>query len=187
MSCGILVAPELQQAFTASTVGVLPAHPSPANRGGCDVYPMKKEDLYARMMHTPDDPERARVRAILRETWKQLLPLHKALIDAASVAYSESGREISGPTHRLQLLQEDPFFAWIRPLTSLIVEIDTLARIDFAEEDIAGVAGKLERLFGSEADMEFSERYLPLLQTEVDVAIGHAAMRQALLKLVEQD
>jgi hypothetical protein len=33
---------------------------------------MKKEDLYARMMHTPDDPARAELRASLREVWKQL-------------------------------------------------------------------------------------------------------------------
>src|SRR5215210_6158592 len=70
-------------------------NPSPANRGGVIfrsrtrfASPMKKEDLYARMMHTPDDPARAELRAALRDAWKQLMPLHRALIDAASAEYS---------------------------------------------------------------------------------------------------
>jgi len=64
---------------------------------------MKKEDVYARMMHTPDDPERAELRAALRETWKQLLPLHRALIDSAREEYTAGGAPLNGPGHLLQL------------------------------------------------------------------------------------
>ncbi len=143
---------------------------------------MKKEDFYARTMHTPDDPPRAALRAALRDTWKQLLPLHRALIDAASEEYKVDGT-VNGPTHLLQLLQEDPFFTWLKPLTSLIVDIDTMSRTDFERTDVDAVVARIERLFGASADADFAARYIPVLQRDVDVAIGHAAIRQILRRL----
>src|SRR5205085_12267819 len=50
-------------------------NPSPANRGGV-IFPMRKEDIYARTMHTRDDPERAELRDALRELSRSLIPLH---------------------------------------------------------------------------------------------------------------
>jgi hypothetical protein len=119
---------------------------------------MKKEDVYARMMHTPDDPVRAELRAALRDAWKQLLPLHRALIDAASVDYSASVAPVSGPGHLLKLLQEEPFFEWLRPLTSLIVDIDSASRTDFEREDVDALVKRIERLFGASADAAFAAR-----------------------------
>lgn len=145
---------------------------------------MKKEDLYARMMHTPDDPQRAQLRAALRDAWKQLLPLHRALIDTAGAEYAITVGPVSGPTHLLRLLQEDPFFEWLRPMTTLIVDIDTLSRTDFERADVDAIAARLERLFGNTADPDFSAKYVPVLQGNVDVAIAHAAVRQILLRLL---
>jgi hypothetical protein len=145
---------------------------------------MKKEDFYARMMHTPDDPHRAELRAALRDAWKQLLPLHRALIDSASADYAATVAPVSGPNHLLQLLQEDPFFAWLRPMTTLIVDIDSLARMDFERADVDRIAERLERLFGSAAQAEFTEKYVPILQRDVDVAVAHAAIRRLLARLL---
>ncbi|HYI09511.1 MAG TPA: hypothetical protein VEK57_10625 [Thermoanaerobaculia bacterium] len=144
---------------------------------------MKKEDVYARMMHTPDDPARAELRATLRDTWKQLLPLHRALIDSASAEYGAAVGAVSGPNHLLQLLQEDPFFAWLKPLTSLIVDLDSLARTDFERADVDAMVKRIEQHFGSTPDAEFAARYVPVLQRDVDVAIAHAAIRQLLRRL----
>jgi len=139
---------------------------------------MKKEDVYARMMHTPDDPERAGLRAALRETWKQLLPLHRALIDSARDEYTATVGPLTGPGQLLQLLQEDPFFTWLKPLTSLIVDIDSMSRTDFERADVDGIVTRIEHLFGTTADPGFTARYVPVLQRDVDVAIAHAAIRQ---------
>ncbi|MDP9191805.1 MAG: hypothetical protein M3P06_08900 [Acidobacteriota bacterium] len=144
---------------------------------------MKKEDVYARMMHTPDDPERAGLRTSLREAWKQLLPLHRALIDSARDEYAAGIAPLSGPGHLLQLLQDDPFFTWLKPLTSLIVDIDTMSRTDFERADVDGIVSRIEQLFGSAADPGFTARYVPILQRDVDVAIAHAALRQITGKL----
>jgi hypothetical protein len=145
---------------------------------------MKKEDLYARMMHTPDDPARAELRAALRDAWKQLMPLHRALIDAASAEYSASIAPVSGPTHLLRLLQEDPFFEWLRPLTSIIVDLDTMSRTDFERADVDAIAARLDRHFGNNADAVFTARYVPLLQRDIDVAAGHANLRRILQRLL---
>jgi hypothetical protein len=145
---------------------------------------MKKEDLYARMMHTPDDPVRAELRAALRDLWKQLMPMHRALIDAAKEEYAVNVGPVTGPTHMLQLLQEDPYFEWLRPMTSLIVDVDSLSRTDFQRTDVDAIVARLEQLFGHNADPAFAAHYVPLLQREIDVAAGHASIRKLLKRLL---
>jgi hypothetical protein len=145
---------------------------------------MKKEDVYARMMHTPDDPARAELRAALRELWKQLMPMHRALIDAARDEYVATGAPVNGPTHLLQLIQEEPFFEWLRPMTSLIVDVDSLSRTDFERSDVDAIAARVERLFGATAEPAFAARYVPILQRDVDVAGGHASIRRLVKRLL---
>ena len=144
---------------------------------------MRKEDFFARTMHTPDDPARAELRAALRELSKHLLPLHRALIESAKGEYSETVAPVSGPGHLLQLLNDDAFFAWLKPFTSLIVDIDEMARVDFTRADSDAIAERVERLFGTATEGGISDRYLPLLQRDVDAAIAHAGIRQALARL----
>lgn len=144
---------------------------------------MRKEDFYARTMHTPDDPARAAQRSALRDLWKQLLPLHRALIEAARAEYTSSIAPVGGPTHLLQLLNDDPFFAWLKPLTGVIVEIDEMSRVDFEKPQVEALLTRVRGIFGADADSAFGSRYLPLLQRDVDVAIAHAAIRQILARL----
>jgi len=143
---------------------------------------MRKEEFFARTMHTPDDPARAEQRVTLREMSRHLLPLHRALIESARADYAATVAPVNGPGHLLQLLNEDPFFAWLKPLTSLIVDIDEMARVDFTPGEFDAIAARIERLFGTAPDAEFSGHYVPLLQREVDVAIAHAALRQILTR-----
>lgn len=144
---------------------------------------MRKEDFYARTMHTPDDPERAGQRAALRDLWKHLLPLHRALIDAARDEYAATVGPVSGPTHLLRLLNEDPFFSWLKPMTSIIVDIDEMSRTDFDRAALEALLARVRAIFAAEADAAFVSRYLPLLQRDVDVTIAHAAVRQILARL----
>jgi hypothetical protein len=144
---------------------------------------MRKEDFYARTMHTPDDPARAAQRSGLRDLWKQLLPLHRALIESAKAEYTASIAPVGGPTHLLQLINDDPFFAWLKPLTAVIVEIDEMSRTDFDNPQLEAVLARVRGIFGAGADSPFGSRYLPLLQRDVDAAIAHAAIRQILSRL----
>jgi len=145
--------------------------------------PIDRKAFFARTMHTPDSPERAELRAALRELSKALLPLHRALIEAARDDYAFAYGKSVGPAQLLQLVTDDPFFAWLKPMTALIVEIDEMARVDFEAEAARALARRVEQLFGSGADAAFGERYVQLLQREVDVAIAHAAIRRALARL----
>jgi len=145
---------------------------------------LDKKSFYARTMHTPDTPERAALRGALRDVSKALLPLHRALIDAAKDDYAFAVAPVK-PSQLLQLLTDDPFFAWLKPLTSLIVDIDEMARTDFEPPDIAGIAERVDRLFGAKPDEAFAAQYVPMLQRSIDVAIGHATLRKAAARLRE--
>ena len=144
---------------------------------------MDKKAFYARTMHTPDDPARAALRASLRDFSKNLLPLHRALINAARDDYTFAFGEEVTPNQLLQLMQADPFFEWLKPVTALIVDIDEMARTDFEPTDYAAIVARVDRLFGSSVDGEFAEKYVPILQRDVEVAIAHAALRPSIAKL----
>ena len=93
------------------------------------------------------------VRDSLVEVRRGLLRLHKALIDAERIDF-ERGR---GPVTNAQLLQaliEEPFFAWLRPFSGLIVEIDEALA---AREPISKPAARA-----------FVERVRELVATPVD-------------------
>lgn len=141
--------------------------------------PIDRNAFFARTMHTPDDPARAELRAALRDVSKALLPLHRALIQAARDDYMFATGQSVTPAQLLQLVTDDPFFAWLKPMTALIVEIDEMVRVDFEPDAARALAARVERLF----EGEFNERYVPLLQRDVDVAMAHAAIRRALAKL----
>lgn len=141
-----------------------------------------KKKFFERTMHSPDDEARAAQRTALREISKKLIPLHRALIEELRVEYSAAVEPVDQPTRLLRLISEDPFFAWIKPMTTLIVDIDEMARRDFETADIQAIAKRVDSLFGS-GDSEFSERYKAILQRSVDVAAGHAGLRAALSRL----
>ena len=76
---------------------------------------------------TPPLPRRDRspdpVRDHLKEVRRGLLRLHKALIDAERAVWERDTGPVSNGRF-LQALIEDPFFAWLRPFSGLIVEVD---------------------------------------------------------------
>jgi hypothetical protein len=144
---------------------------------------MDKKAFFARTMHSPDDPVRAKQRAALRDLSQALLPLHRSLIEAAKNDYAFAHGPVTGPTHLLRLLGEDPFFEWLKPVTALIVDIDEMVRVDFDAADIARIAERVNALFNGGGNAAFAEHYVPILQRDVDVTMGHAAVRQAMTRL----
>ena len=141
---------------------------------------MNRDEFYARTMHTPDDPVRAARRSTLREISRLLLPLHRSLIEAARGDFAFAYQAVEKPSHLLQLLNEHPFFAWLKPMTSLIVDIDEMSRTDFEPVQYEEIVKRVESLVGNGGNADFAAHYVPMLQRDVDVAIAHAALRQAL-------
>lgn len=54
----------------------------------------------------------------------QALTLHKQMIDEARVRYETQHGRVIAPGEMLRLVAFDPEFAWLKPLTGLILEMD---------------------------------------------------------------
>jgi hypothetical protein len=113
----------------------------------------------------------------LQEARNALLNLHKALVDAERVRYEKVVGEIKSPGHFLQLLTGDPWFAWLHPLSQLIVSMDEA--IDGKEPLTAITADSLFRqarvlLVPREKADGFAGNYFEALQNDPAVVLAHA-------------
>jgi hypothetical protein len=110
-----------------------------------------------------------------------LLALHKALLDSERVTYEQAIGPIQSPNHFLQLLTRDPWFAWLQPLSQLIVAMDEAldAKEPVADADIAALTTEAGRLLlPSETGEGFSRHYFEALQRDPDVLMAHADVRK---------
>ena len=109
---------------------------------------------------------------------KAALDLHKVLLDAVRVDYERAHGRIEAPAELLRLVTNDPTFAWLRPLSQLIVAIDDCAEDPDADpREAAALRGELSRLLDSP---HFQPQYLDCLQRAPDVVLAHARLRQQL-------
>jgi hypothetical protein len=118
-------------------------------------------------------PERL---ARLREA---LLPLHKALVDSERVSYEQNIGTIPSANHFLKLLTDDPWFAWLHPLSELIVTMDEALDSKAKTPLSADLASALvkrtaELLVAAEAGEGFARNYFDALQRDPDVVMAHA-------------
>lgn len=125
----------------------------------------------------PSTPEPEGIRKRLTDLRHALLKLHKTLVDSERVGYEKTIGKIQSPNHFLQLLTNDPWFAWLRPLSQLIVAMDealdakeplTAAKVD------ALVRQSKQLLVASENSDGFSGHYFNALQRDPDVVLMHA-------------
>lgn len=129
---------------------------------------------------TPEDHS-VRQRALALR--KALLALHKALIDSERVGFEKTMGEIKSPNHFLQLLTGDPWFAWLHPLSRLIVALDE-ALDDKEPLTLAGAEALMSEfsrlLIPTEHGDGFSGHYFEALQRDPDVVLAHAEVTKHL-------
>src|SRR5262245_38937900 len=119
----------------------------------------------------------AAVRQPLQELRDALLELHKALIDSERAGYETKIGTITSPHHFFQLVSSDPWFAWLRPISQLIVAMDEALDSD---EPLTGdsidilMNESVFLLLPAERGGEFGERYMAALQRDPDVVLAHA-------------
>lgn len=112
-----------------------------------------------------------------------LLRLHKALLDDERVSYERVYGRIASNGEFLQLLLGHAWFAWLRPLSQLVVRLDELVE---SEESFDGpeaatfMASVRALLAPSEEGTGFGKHYYEALQREPDVVLAHAAVRAML-------
>jgi hypothetical protein len=122
-------------------------------------------------------PEQEVIRKPLLELHSALLKLHKALLDSERIVYEKNVGPIQSPNHFFQLLTNDPWFAWLRPISQLIVAIDeTLdAKEPLTNADVDAVMNQsVFLLVPAKSGGEFGERYVAALQRDPRVVLTHA-------------
>ena len=125
-------------------------------------------------------------RQLLFDLRKALLHLHKTMLDWERSAYERvHGRASAGEL--LKLIVEDGQFAWLRPISELIVRIDqTVETVD--ADPSADVASEVEALLArarevvapAEARTPHALRYLDALQDHPDAVFAHRAVANVL-------
>ena len=114
---------------------------------------------------------------------KALRDLHRTLMERARRDYERVNLTVIGPGELLKLLTTADEFAWLRELSELMADIDVVSDADTAERDEAGysIRSAVDHLFANpDADTAFARRYWTYIHEDPNVAIAHAAVRQAL-------
>jgi hypothetical protein len=134
------------------------------------------------------------------------LHLHRVLIEAVRLEYERAHGRVDNPSTLWQLVVYDPQFAWLKPLSQWLVELDEAPQSDSYEspeptaseviqaavrgldhtkavqglEHSAAVRGELESLL---SDPQWNEPYLQLLQAVPEVVLAHAKLQHELQRL----
>ena len=118
---------------------------------------------------------RSNAREQLQQIRETVLALHKALLDSERTAYEIVHGAIASPGAFLQLLINEPWFSWLQPVTTLIVQIDeTLAAKKPPAEDaqLEQLIGDTRALFTAPRDTtEFWRRYSGVVQRDPAVRV----------------
>lgn len=128
------------------------------------------------MSRTIRDGQGSDERSQINDLRRALIRLHKSIITAERARYEASHGPVANEVALFHLVSGDPFFAWLRPLTVLIVTIDERLA---AEEPIGGhdlrtLAADVRAVISStESGNEFRRNYRRLLQDEPDVVVEH--------------
>lgn len=115
-----------------------------------------------------------------------VLSLHRVLLETERVAWQRLNGRVTGGSELLQLAIHDPWFAWLRPLTALLAELDALFA-ERPEEAEAAVPSLLratgELLHPDENGTDFQQRYAEFIQRSPDVAVAHGVVMRELARL----
>ena len=117
------------------------------------------------------------LRKRLEKVRHALLALHKALVDSERASYEQTMGVIQSPNHLLQLLTRDPWFAWLQPISHLIVSMDEALDMKEPPGDPSVEALLKEAkvlLAPSESGEGFSRHYFEALQRDPNVILAHA-------------
>ena len=121
-------------------------------------------------------------RQLLFDLRKSLLHLHKTLLDWERSAYERIHGRASA-SELLKVIVEDPQFAWLRPISELIVRIDETVDKE-GEETPAEVGALVARaravVAADEASPPNAQRYYAALQEHPDAVLAHRAVTKVL-------
>ena len=140
-------------------------------------------------MADPSDTTMHReLRAALNDIHSMLLDIHKALLDHERRRYEAANGAVE-PGAVLQLIMSHPWFAWLKPLSSLILQIDELTE---GNEPIDLNAGRAlltqarQTVAPREDATPFQREYLRVIQEYPETASLHGQWKQLLQSPIVQ-
>ena len=123
-----------------------------------------------------------RDRALLAELRRLLLHLHKTLIDWQRHDYERLNGRLQ-TTQLLQVIFNDPAFAWLRTMSGLIVRIDEALEEEPPDVSETGpLVAQARELVAPEAGTPYALRYHAALQELPEAVLAHRDL-VTLLKL----
>jgi len=112
-----------------------------------------------------------------------LLRLHKTLLDFEREGYEREHGKIGNSYEFLQLVMSDVWFAWLRQLSELIVEMDELLASKEKPQESTALA-LIEQakilLTPSESGADFQKKYFQTMQQSPEVVMAHAEFARVL-------
>jgi hypothetical protein len=132
------------------------------------------------MSHQPITAESRELLGKLRDL---LLDQHKLLLDRERTIYETINGPIAGPGAFLTLVLGDPHFAWLKQISSLVVEIDeALSRRSKADQPVAeALTTQVRELIRPrEHGDDFQVHYYNAIQASPDIVILQCRVEQLL-------
>ena len=113
-----------------------------------------------------------------------MMHLHRALLESERVRYERLNGRVGSNADFLQLALHDPWFAWLRPMSALIVAMDERMDPDAepgvpAPESLMEQARELMR--ADEEGGDFPSHYHDALQRDPAVVMAHASVQRLLV------
>jgi len=130
--------------------------------------------------------ERRKRNVYLDHAFTELLGLHKVLLDDERVGYERVHGRIPSNGAFLQLVLNDAWFAWLRPLSQSIAKLDEFSESEDAavDETIPALLDSVQQLLVPMEDGEgFGRHYHDALQRNPDVVLAHARVKAVLMQL----
>jgi hypothetical protein len=106
---------------------------------------------------------------------RSLLRLHKVLVERERIAYERLHGRIASSGQVLQLVINDPQFAWLHGISELLVRMDeALESEELSAEEIDLLVLETRAMFKPvEAGNSFQIKYYDALQTDPEVVLAH--------------
>lgn len=133
-------------------------------------------------MNPMADPARER----LTELRNGLLKLHKTLLDSERAVYERDVARITSTGQYLELVVNDPWFAWLHELSQFIVLVDET--LDFDDPATPADADRLiaqarSLVAPSENGNTFAHSYFEAMQRDPGVVLAHRDMMRVFAAL----
>lgn len=132
--------------------------------------------------HNGENAATPEERTRLFKVREAILDLHKVLLNVERKRYEENVGPVTNEFEFFRLATSDPSFAWIGPLTTLIVQIDeqVASKEPITSAGVDTLYRETRSVLASTTDTPFKQEYTTLLQENPELVMRHSAVMQAL-------